>query len=366
MCFVSFLDTDDTCEAIALYDFTARSPKEVSFSKGDRIKIFTKTTSDWWDAKVDGKYGYVPVSYIKVVEGSHCGSRHQSMSESDADHKRERKKSIDKTDHVERKTLHSIPSEDNDLSPPSINIVNNDRKGALSDSEDHCGNVFAAIDPTCAGATSPSTMKRIGSERVPSAVKTNVAQRTHSDKRDIAPRLTPKSGRSNTADADTDDFPSPPPSTMHTAPHPPTNKPAVAPPVGGKSMFLVSQQDLQTKLRHPIESIDDRPASAASVHSSESQTIARGSIKEKSRAFSQPIMERPQSQTSVRPPILGHMQIESADRPSPVPSFKPPPPPPALKPKPSTKRKDPLPSQLAASAAALVKNKNEGKDVTHL
>ena len=350
----SFIDTDDTSEARALYDYTARSPKEISFSKGDKIKIFTKTTCDWWDAKVDGKYGYVPVSYIKILE-----TRPSSVSESDVETKREVKKGTDRNEpslHVEKKH-HNFPSIEGDISPtgplPDESKKPSDLK-ALSDSEgDHCGNVFAAIDPTCTTvATSPGIVKRGGSERNTGGLKTHPPVRTQSDKRDVGPHVQ-KYHNITEEDSGSEELP------LTFA----AGKQTVGPPVGGKSIFLVSQQDLQTnKLRSPSESFDDRPL-VSPTNPGESQTIGRPSIKDKSRAYSQPILERPLSQ--LNRPILGHIQIESADRPSPIPNFKPPPPPPALKPKPSTKKKD-VPSQLAAGAAAIVKNRNDGRDVTHL
>jgi len=94
-----------------------------------------------------------------------------------------------------------------------------------------------------------------------------------------------------------------------------------------------------------------------------------GSVKEKSKLFPNPIMERPASAYARHPP--GHLQFEPVDRTDNIPSFKPPPPPPTSA-KPSTKpkpRRGNVKDELAATlhAAAAAKNKTEPtKDVTHL
>ena len=54
-------------EAEALYDYYARSHKELSFKKGDIIQVFTRANKDWWDARIDGALGFVPANYVKVA-----------------------------------------------------------------------------------------------------------------------------------------------------------------------------------------------------------------------------------------------------------------------------------------------------------
>ena len=63
-----FTEADDYIDVVALYNYTARTSKEVSFNKGDMIRVFSRTNSDWWDARVNGKFGFVPVQYVKVLE----------------------------------------------------------------------------------------------------------------------------------------------------------------------------------------------------------------------------------------------------------------------------------------------------------
>jgi len=53
-------------EATAQYDFTARSSREVSFTKGDTILLYCQASSDWWRGCVNGREGLVPDKYILI------------------------------------------------------------------------------------------------------------------------------------------------------------------------------------------------------------------------------------------------------------------------------------------------------------
>ncbi|KAM8878730.1 GRB2-related adapter protein-like [Spinachia spinachia] len=55
-------------EAVALFSFAASEPDEISFQKGDTIKV-TEMEEDscWVTAEIQGKRGYVPVNYISLL-----------------------------------------------------------------------------------------------------------------------------------------------------------------------------------------------------------------------------------------------------------------------------------------------------------
>ena len=376
----SSVEADYTTEAIALHDFTARSNKEISFNKGDKIKIYTRTTPDWWDAKVDGKYGYVPVSYIKIIENSSPASAPPAKltlgttnGENHPTNATELKKEWKKS-HEQSKQLDRVDGGNPPKNPPKNFTA--EKQGSGDEEEEPCGNVFAAIDPTCsvettaAGAGGP-LMKRVGSERSPRLQPRDAASPTHrtqSDKRDVKPRVVISQQQQQAAsdlDSSTDDSPTNPP--QHTLPKVNATPNIVGtgtyPPPGGggggavkcatNPMFVVSQQDLFTnKLRSTSDSTEEKKSSDGGARISSSEVdISRErpmSVKDKSKVFGSSSTssipssggagDRPQSQV-IRPVVLGHMQIESADRPSPVPNFKPPPPP-ALKPKPSVRKKE--------------------------
>ena len=56
----------EVLEAIAQYDFTARSSREVSFMKGDIIVLYSQASSDWWRGCVGGREGLIPDKYILI------------------------------------------------------------------------------------------------------------------------------------------------------------------------------------------------------------------------------------------------------------------------------------------------------------
>ena len=55
--------------ARALYDYEARSDKELTFSRGDFLQVITKTPdNNWWDGFHRKKRGFIPVAYVEVTE----------------------------------------------------------------------------------------------------------------------------------------------------------------------------------------------------------------------------------------------------------------------------------------------------------
>ena len=54
----------ETLEAIAQFDFTARSQRELSFKKGHVLTLYTQVSSDWWKGTKDGRDGLIPDKYI--------------------------------------------------------------------------------------------------------------------------------------------------------------------------------------------------------------------------------------------------------------------------------------------------------------
>ena len=56
----------ETLEAVAQFDFTARSQRELSFKKGDLLTLYTQVSGDWWKGSKDGRDGLVPDKYIML------------------------------------------------------------------------------------------------------------------------------------------------------------------------------------------------------------------------------------------------------------------------------------------------------------
>ncbi|KAF7210371.1 SLIT-ROBO Rho GTPase-activating protein 3-like [Nothobranchius furzeri] len=69
------LPSEDEWEAIAMFDYVARSPAELSFKQGDPLILHSKASPDWWRGEVGGVKGLIPHKYISVLEGSERGKR---------------------------------------------------------------------------------------------------------------------------------------------------------------------------------------------------------------------------------------------------------------------------------------------------
>jgi hypothetical protein len=52
--------------AQALYDYNGRSDNELSFQKGEIIKVIDKKDK-WWYGMLDGITGYFPFNYVEEI-----------------------------------------------------------------------------------------------------------------------------------------------------------------------------------------------------------------------------------------------------------------------------------------------------------
>ncbi|XP_033485477.1 SLIT-ROBO Rho GTPase-activating protein 3 isoform X2 [Epinephelus lanceolatus] len=69
------LPSEDEWEAVAMFDYTARSPAELSFKQGELLILHSKASCDWWRGEVGGVKGLIPHKYISVLDGSERGKR---------------------------------------------------------------------------------------------------------------------------------------------------------------------------------------------------------------------------------------------------------------------------------------------------
>ena len=51
----------------ALYDYSARNARELSFKAGDVINVTQKSTSGQWQGEFHGKTGTFPASLVKEI-----------------------------------------------------------------------------------------------------------------------------------------------------------------------------------------------------------------------------------------------------------------------------------------------------------
>ncbi|CAB1350627.1 unnamed protein product [Coregonus sp. 'balchen'] len=73
------LHSEDEWEAVAMFDYTARSATELSFKQGESLLLHSKASSDWWRGEVGGVRGLIPHKYISVLEGLRVNSDSASL-----------------------------------------------------------------------------------------------------------------------------------------------------------------------------------------------------------------------------------------------------------------------------------------------
>lgn len=69
------LHSEEELEAVAMFDYVARSPAELSFKQGELMILHSKASCDWWRGEVGGVKGLIPHKYISVLDGSERGKR---------------------------------------------------------------------------------------------------------------------------------------------------------------------------------------------------------------------------------------------------------------------------------------------------
>ncbi|XP_035212745.1 SLIT-ROBO Rho GTPase-activating protein 1-like isoform X2 [Stegodyphus dumicola] len=57
-------DETEVMEAVAQFDFNARSQRELSFKKGDTLLLHNQVSNDWWKGSFLGREGLIPDKYI--------------------------------------------------------------------------------------------------------------------------------------------------------------------------------------------------------------------------------------------------------------------------------------------------------------
>uniref|UniRef100_A0A8C1WFT5 SLIT-ROBO Rho GTPase-activating protein 3-like n=1 Tax=Cyprinus carpio TaxID=7962 RepID=A0A8C1WFT5_CYPCA len=62
--------SEDEWDAVAMFDYVARSAAELSFKQGDHLLLQSKVSADWWRGEAGGVKGLIPHKYISVAEGS--------------------------------------------------------------------------------------------------------------------------------------------------------------------------------------------------------------------------------------------------------------------------------------------------------
>uniref|UniRef100_A0A3Q1JVX0 SLIT-ROBO Rho GTPase-activating protein 1 n=1 Tax=Anabas testudineus TaxID=64144 RepID=A0A3Q1JVX0_ANATE len=61
-------NTSDPIEAVARFDYTGRTNRELSFKKGASLLLYQRASDDWWEGRHNGVDGLVPHQYIVVQD----------------------------------------------------------------------------------------------------------------------------------------------------------------------------------------------------------------------------------------------------------------------------------------------------------
>ncbi|KAM9799723.1 SLIT-ROBO Rho GTPase-activating protein 2 isoform 1-T1 [Syngnathus typhle] len=72
----------DPVEAIARFDYSGRTGRELSFKKGASLLLYQRASDDWWEGRHNGVDGLVPHQYI-VVQDMTDGGRGSPKSDAD-------------------------------------------------------------------------------------------------------------------------------------------------------------------------------------------------------------------------------------------------------------------------------------------
>jgi hypothetical protein len=75
-------DEDEEQTAVAQFDFTGRTKRELSFKKGDIITLHLRKSVDWWEGTVGDSRGLVPDKYIKLKGGQKSDDSLRKSTES--------------------------------------------------------------------------------------------------------------------------------------------------------------------------------------------------------------------------------------------------------------------------------------------
>ncbi|XP_045547809.1 SLIT-ROBO Rho GTPase-activating protein 2 isoform X3 [Salmo salar] len=80
-------DESDPIAAIARFDYSGRTNRELSFNKGAPLLLFQRVSDDWWEGQHNGVDGLVPHQYI-VVQDMTDGDRNSPKTEAELQEER--------------------------------------------------------------------------------------------------------------------------------------------------------------------------------------------------------------------------------------------------------------------------------------
>lgn len=62
-------EAEGVVEAVACFAYTGRTAQELTFQRGDVLRLYARASSDWWRGEHAGVQGLIPHKYITLSEG---------------------------------------------------------------------------------------------------------------------------------------------------------------------------------------------------------------------------------------------------------------------------------------------------------
>jgi len=87
-------DEDCELEGVAQHTFNARTGRELSFGKGDTIRLRAQVSGDWWEGELRGREGLVPDKYILVRLKEDADILEKEYQDRDRDMKKEKDQEV--------------------------------------------------------------------------------------------------------------------------------------------------------------------------------------------------------------------------------------------------------------------------------
>ncbi|XP_023561159.1 rho GTPase-activating protein 4 isoform X2 [Octodon degus] len=75
-------DPEGVMEAVACFGYTGRTAQELSFQRGDTLRLHARASSDWWRGEHGGIRGLIPHKYITLPEGLEPSTAPEAMGPS--------------------------------------------------------------------------------------------------------------------------------------------------------------------------------------------------------------------------------------------------------------------------------------------
>nr|XP_008510783.1 PREDICTED: rho GTPase-activating protein 4-like [Equus przewalskii] len=75
-------DLEGVVEAVACFAYTGRTAQELTFQRGDVLRLHERASGDWWRGEHAGARGLIPHKYITLPAGAEKPTAGQGLQAS--------------------------------------------------------------------------------------------------------------------------------------------------------------------------------------------------------------------------------------------------------------------------------------------